>query len=284
MHAGATRFPLTIPTVKTNDSGMSGEVALEASYLLSKAALVRRKHSLPYGRGGIGVCPRRKPKDQCGLSFDRSNYFPITSGEQAMFGFSQKKRIKELSQRYGAVIHLLTNGSPEVQAHAMQGLAEGLAKVAAAKEQAGSTWDDGLRLIAASSLEKAANDLHHRGDSSYAKGLMLAAMHHEMQTINRPDAIELKRALNNMVRQLSEGQQPAKSRGNSSPPPAFDGWYLAYKRGAAEINPALLNEDGSSILDFMEKAPLLRAFNDGVDPIMLGREFAQGFDVEKFGR
>lgn len=173
-----------------------------------------------------------------------------------MFGFKQKKRIKELSQRYGAIMYVLTNGSPEEQEQAMQGLMEGLAKIAAAREQVGSAWDDGLRLIAATSLEQAANDLHHRGDSAYAKGLMLAAMHHEMQTINRPDAIELKRALNNMVMELTGEKQ-------SSPLPAFNGWYMAYKRGAAEVNPALLNDDGSSILDFMQKAPLIRAFMDG---------------------
>lgn len=199
-----------------------------------------------------------------------------------MFGLGQKKRIKELSQRYGALMFVLTNGGPESQAQAMQGLIEGLAKVDAAKEQAGKTWDDNMRLIAAHSLEKVANDLHHRGDSSYAKGLMLAAMHHEMQTINRPDAIELKRALNNMVRELSASQQPAPARAPSRP--AFEGWYMAYKRGAAEINPALLNADGSSILDFMEKEPLMRAFDDGVDPIMLGREFAEGFESDKFSK
>lgn len=64
---------------------------------------------------------------------------------------------------------------------------------------------------------------------------------------------------------------------------SFDTWYAAYKRGAAQIDASFLNADGSSIIDFMENALLLRAYNNGIDPIALGRKFASGFDIESFG-
>lgn len=54
---------------------------------------------------------------------------------------------------------------------------------------------------------------------------------------------------------------------------------------AARNNTQLaLNEKGQSFIDFMDASSLKRAFNDGVNPITLGRDFANQFDINSFGR
>jgi hypothetical protein len=44
------------------------------------------------------------------------------------------------------------------------------------------------------------------------------------------------------------------------------------------------DEDGASIIDFMEKEPLHRAHQDGVDPFTLAEQFAPTFHPDTFGR
>lgn len=65
----------------------------------------------------------------------------------------------------------------------------------------------------------------------------------------------------------------------------WDEWYKAFKIAAAAANPQLRpNSDGRSALDWMDHAPLRRAFQDGVDPKTLGQAFASQFDINTFGR
>ncbi|TQP67205.1 hypothetical protein [Vibrio cholerae] len=66
---------------------------------------------------------------------------------------------------------------------------------------------------------------------------------------------------------------------------SWNDWFLAFKSEAAKINPQLAtNEQGSSLIDFMEHEPLKRAYKDRVDPKSLAKDFAEQFDVKSFGR
>jgi hypothetical protein len=65
----------------------------------------------------------------------------------------------------------------------------------------------------------------------------------------------------------------------------FEEWYAVFKRTAGETNPQLRVDDNSrSLLDFMEHEPLKRAFQDGIEPEALARDFAEEFDISTFGR
>lgn len=64
----------------------------------------------------------------------------------------------------------------------------------------------------------------------------------------------------------------------------WDQWLLEFKKSAGRTNTKLsLDKDNKSFIDFMDQSPLKRAFNDKVDPIGLGRQFAQQFDINSFG-
>lgn len=64
----------------------------------------------------------------------------------------------------------------------------------------------------------------------------------------------------------------------------FDEWSDDFKRACAKHNPSLeVNEDGASLVDFMEDEPLRRAYRDRVSPHVLGKQFAQQFNVGTFG-
>jgi hypothetical protein len=66
----------------------------------------------------------------------------------------------------------------------------------------------------------------------------------------------------------------------------FESWYEIFCKSAATVNAQLMrnDKDGSSLIDFMDHNPLKQAFEDGVDPIELGRDFAKEFDITTFGR
>lgn len=65
----------------------------------------------------------------------------------------------------------------------------------------------------------------------------------------------------------------------------FEEWYEVFVKSAGEMNQFLaLNEEYSTPIDFMDNAPLKKAFADGVDPITLGKEFGKDFDVAVFGK
>ena len=66
---------------------------------------------------------------------------------------------------------------------------------------------------------------------------------------------------------------------------SYDEWLSVYKMSAASVNPQLvINEDGTSLIDFMDDEPTRRAFNDNVDPEYLGVEFGNQFDLQTFGQ
>lgn len=55
-------------------------------------------------------------------------------------------------------------------------------------------------------------------------------------------------------------------------------WFIDFKIAASVSNPALILDDkGSSLIDFMDQAPLKRAFNDRVCPKALGRDFGKSY-------
>lgn len=59
----------------------------------------------------------------------------------------------------------------------------------------------------------------------------------------------------------------------------FNSWYEAYVNAADDERPGI-----GGLLGFMDKTSLIAAYNDGIEPISLGRGFAESFDVEKFGQ
>lgn len=62
-------------------------------------------------------------------------------------------------------------------------------------------------------------------------------------------------------------------------------WYRVFKIEAGKENPQLeANEEGNSLIDFMEHEPLKRAFRDGGDPKSLAKDFAAQFDIASFGQ
>ena len=59
-------------------------------------------------------------------------------------------------------------------------------------------------------------------------------------------------------------------------------WIATYKAEAARFNPGLkVDENGFSIIDMMDDAPLRRAFHDRKDPVRLGRSFGKSFDISR---
>ena len=66
---------------------------------------------------------------------------------------------------------------------------------------------------------------------------------------------------------------------------SFNSWLTEFKLGCQEVNPGLsIDENGKSLVDFMDQTPLQRAHKDGVEAKELGREFGATFDPEKFGK
>ena len=64
----------------------------------------------------------------------------------------------------------------------------------------------------------------------------------------------------------------------------WEGWFKVFREEAGKWNPELeVNEEGNSVIDFMEHEPLKRACRDGVDPRTLARDFAKQFDISRFG-
>lgn len=65
----------------------------------------------------------------------------------------------------------------------------------------------------------------------------------------------------------------------------WDEWFHAFKVEAAKCNPQLkINDNGSSLIDFMDNEPLERGFKAGADPKELGQRFASQFDILSFGQ
>jgi len=62
----------------------------------------------------------------------------------------------------------------------------------------------------------------------------------------------------------------------------FDDWLDAFKVAAAEANILLVEHDGKCLMDFIDLAPLRRAFDVGLDPIGLGAQFGAEFDLGTF--
>jgi len=66
---------------------------------------------------------------------------------------------------------------------------------------------------------------------------------------------------------------------------SWEDWFEVFKVAAGKENSQLEpNEDGNSLIDFMEHEPLQRAYRDGVDPKSLARDFAAQFDITTFGQ
>jgi hypothetical protein len=64
----------------------------------------------------------------------------------------------------------------------------------------------------------------------------------------------------------------------------WEEWLKEFKNESGLINPQLkVDENGGSIVDFIEHEPLQRAHKDGVNPKVLAAEFASQFDISTFG-
>jgi hypothetical protein len=86
-----------------------------------------------------------------------------------------------------------------------------------------------------------------------------------------------------LIEKLRAAHEVSVTQSNSKYP-AFDSWFTTYKAECARINSALApNENGTSLIDFMQDEPLRRAHRDGIDPKDLAAKFAPSFDITTFG-
>ena len=77
---------------------------------------------------------------------------------------------------------------------------------------------------------------------------------------------------------ISTSQKPASK--NLS----FDSWLKEFKLGCQDVNKGLsIDQNGGSLVDFMDHTPLKQAHRDGVEARELGRNFGATFDPKKFG-
>ena len=65
---------------------------------------------------------------------------------------------------------------------------------------------------------------------------------------------------------------------------SWEPWYDMFKTESAKINPQLaIDEQGLSVVDMMDDEPLKNAYRDQQNPLVIAREFAESFDVSRFG-
>ena len=65
---------------------------------------------------------------------------------------------------------------------------------------------------------------------------------------------------------------------------SYENWYHAFKVAVSEEKHGLqMDSNGKSLVDFMVDEPLRRAFRDGIDPVSLGKDFANSFNINKMG-
>ena len=80
-----------------------------------------------------------------------------------------------------------------------------------------------------------------------------------------------------------EEQRPVSNQDHSHS--TFSGWLVEFKEKCGMYKSGLKpSKDGTSLIDFVDQAPLKRAFRDGVSPDTLAKEFAPRFDPTTFGR
>jgi hypothetical protein len=66
---------------------------------------------------------------------------------------------------------------------------------------------------------------------------------------------------------------------------SFQEWYQDFQTSCGEHDAGLKpNEDGASLIDFMDHEPLERAYRDGICPDKLATKFASDFDIRTFGQ
>ena len=66
---------------------------------------------------------------------------------------------------------------------------------------------------------------------------------------------------------------------------SWEEWLKEFKKESGLINSQLkVDENGGSMIDFIEHEPLQRAHKDGVNPNVLAAEFASQFDIATFGQ
>lgn len=65
--------------------------------------------------------------------------------------------------------------------------------------------------------------------------------------------------------------------------PTFEEWITAYNHAAMEANESLKPVDGLSLLDLLDDKPLIKAHQDLIDPIFLGKHFGKNFNPLDIG-
>jgi hypothetical protein len=78
--------------------------------------------------------------------------------------------------------------------------------------------------------------------------------------------------------------QIAVKHGVEIPASGFSEWIIKFKVVCANINEQLsIDDEGKSLIDFMDQTPLRSAYYDRVLPGELAEQFAPTFDARKFG-
>lgn len=103
----------------------------------------------------------------------------------------------------------------------------------------------------------------------------------KLYPLNSLDWVLIESALETLTNQTQE----PKTESSNTYFKYYGEWLICFKRAAAQFNSQLeLDEDGSSLIDFMDQSPLRRAHSEGVDPSFLAKSFAEQFEINKFGR
>ena len=85
----------------------------------------------------------------------------------------------------------------------------------------------------------------------------------------------------------NHGMVSGTDAANSGNPlfPTFEDWISEFKHHCGKYNPGLkVDDNGESLVDFVDHAPLKRAFHDRVSPEEVAKAFAPQFDPSTFGR
>ena len=147
--------------------------------------------------------------------------------------------------------------------------------------------------VAAFSLAIALDGLHDRDPSAVAFALSLGKILEEVTVnvhlypINGSDlvltgaAMKVYGAYHKRVMQTPLGREVDQILDAGKL--GWDEWFAIFKEEAAKHNKGLsINEKGFSLADVLEDEPLKRAWQDGVDPRFMGKDFAERFDPSTF--
>lgn len=87
---------------------------------------------------------------------------------------------------------------------------------------------------------------------------------------------------NKLVRRANRVRTALSEAASSPTYESFEEWLEEFKSGAGDANDILAKKESGCLIDFMDLAPLRRAYADDVEPYQLGKGFGEHFDFGEF--